>query len=217
MGIFTSFLAVLQFVQTPDDVAGYGFGASVLQAAVVYLLPGGVAGIVVAPLAGRLVGRVGALPTLLLGAASGVAGFAILVFLRGAPWLLVLAGLLTQLFVTVAYAALPALVVHAVRPEETGVANAVNSIARSTGQALGSTVAVSLLAAGLDPVTGLPAESAYAWIGVVGVAASAAVAAVSLVGMRTDRDAGRAPRDELADVEQATAGAGEWSPVSGLR
>ncbi|MGY1806657.1 MFS transporter [Blastococcus sp. SYSU D00669] len=211
--IFTSFLGVLQYVQTPPAVAGYGFGASVLEAAVVYLLPGGIAGIVVAPLAGRVVSRVGALPTLLTGAVSGIAGFAVLALFRGAPWLFVLAGLLTQLSVTVAYAALPALVVHAVRPDETGVANAVNSIARSSGQALGSTVAVALLAAGLDPATGLPRESAYAWIGAVGLACCGGVALVSALGWRSER---RGP-DELADVEEATAGAGEWSPVSGLR
>jgi len=217
VGIFTSFLAVLQYVETPPELAGYGFGAGVLTAAVVYLLPGGVAGVLVAPLAGRVVGRVGALPTLLAGAGCGVAGFAVLVFWRDAPWLFVLAGLLTQLFVTIAYAALPALVVHAVRPEETGVASAVNSIARSTGQALGSTLAVALLAAGLDPATGLPREAAFGWIGLVGAAAATAVAAVSVVGLLTDRRAGPAGSDELADVEARTAGAGEWSPVSGLR
>jgi predicted MFS family arabinose efflux permease len=218
IGIFTSFLAVLQYVQTPPGVAGYGFGASVLTAAVVYLLPGGVVGILVAPLAGRVVGRVGALPTLLVGAGCGIAGFAVLVLLRGAPWLFVLAGLLTQLFVTVAYAALPALVVHAVRPAETGVANAVNSIARSTGQALGSTLAVALLAAGTDAATGLPREAAFGWIGVVGVAAAAGVAAVSVLGLLAERRHPEPPEpDELAEVEAGTAGAGEWSPVSGLR
>ena len=214
MCIFTSFLAVLQYVQTPAEVAGYGFGATVLEAAVLYLLPGGIAGILVAPLAGRVVGRVGALPTLLGGALVGVAGFAVLVFLRSHPWQFVLAGVLTQLSVTVAYAALPTLVVHAVRPGETGVANAVNSIARSAGQALGSTVAVTLLAADLDPATGLPREAAYGWIGLVGLACSAGVAVVSLAGRHLERRAGP---DELADVEEATARAGEWSPVSGLR
>ena len=213
--IFTSFLGVLQYVQTPPEVAGYGFGAGVLEAAVVYLLPGGMAGIVVAPLAGRVVHRIGALPTLLGGAGCGIAGFAVLALFRGAPWLLVTAGVLTQLSVTIAYAALPALVVQAVRPDETGVANAVNSIARASGQALGSTVAVALLTARLDPATGLPLESAYALIGVVGLVSSAAVAVVSLLGLRGGA-AARRP-DELADVEEATAGAGEWSPVSGLR
>jgi predicted MFS family arabinose efflux permease len=215
--IFTSFLAVLQYVQAPPEVAGYGFGAGVLEAAVVYLLPGGVVGIVVAPLAGRVVGRVGALPTLLAGAGCGIAGFGLLALLLDESWAWVLTGVLTQLSVTVAYAALPALVVQAVRPDEIGVANAVNSIARSSGQALGSTLAVALLTAGFDPATGLPRASAYALIGLVGLAGSAGVAAVSLAGWRADRHSGRERRpDRLAEVERATAAAGEWSPVSGL-
>jgi hypothetical protein len=39
------------------------------------------------------------------------------------------------------------------------------------------------------------------------------VALVSVLGWRSEQ---RGP-DELADVEEATARAGEWSPVSGLR
>jgi predicted MFS family arabinose efflux permease len=213
VGLFVSFLAVLDYVRTPAGQAGYGFGASVLTASVVYLLPGGVLGILVAPVAGRVVGRLGALPTLAAGAGSGVAGFALLAFLRGSPWSVVLAGTLTQLSVTVAYAALPALVVQAVRPTETGVANAVNSIARSVGQALGSTLAVTLLTADLAPATGLPRASAYTLVSLVGLVSSAAVAAVALVGRRAAPS--RRP-DGLAEVEEATARAGEWSPVSGL-
>jgi predicted MFS family arabinose efflux permease len=173
-----------------------------------------VAGLVVAPLAGRAVHRVGAPPALLAGALCGVAGYVLLAVLRADRWAVVAGGLLTQLAVTVAYAALPALVVQAVRPDETGVANAVNSIARSVGQALGSTVAVTLLAADLDPATGLPRASAYTLVALVGVASSLAVGVAALGGLRTG--GGRRP-DELAAVEEATAGAGEWSPVSGLR
>jgi len=213
IGIFVSFLAVLSYVRTPPEVAGYGFGVSALTASVVYLLPGGIAGILVAPFAGRAVHRLGAPPALLTGAVCGVAGFALLAALRAQPWAVVTGSLLTQLAVTVAYAALPALVVQAVRREETGVANAVNSIARSVGQALGSTVAVTLLAADLDPHTGLPRASAYTLVAVVGIASSAAVALAAVVGMRTNGD--RHP-DDLAEVEEATAAAGEWSPVSGL-
>jgi predicted MFS family arabinose efflux permease len=218
IALFASFLAVLQYVQAPPEVTGYGFGASVLEASVIYLLPGGVAGIVVAPFAGRVVTRWGALPTLLAGAVSGVAGFLLLALLRGEPWLVVLAGLLTQLAVTVAYAALPALVVQAVDEDETGVANAVNSIARSVGQALGSTVAVALIAAHFDATTGFPRALAYTQVGLIGAAASAAVVAVAVVGMVADRRSGtgRGP-DPMCELEEATARAGEWSPVSGLR
>ena len=79
--------------------------------------------------------------------------------LRDEPWLVVLAGVLTQLAVTVAYAALPALVVDAVEEEETGVANAVNSIAGAVGQALGSTLAVTIIAGNLDRPPGSPGPS----------------------------------------------------------
>ncbi|HEX2072218.1 MAG TPA: MFS transporter [Geodermatophilus sp.] len=216
VGLFVSFLAVLQLVQTPPEVAGYGFGATVVTAAVVYLLPGGVLGIIAAPLAGRVVGRVGALPTLLAGAVCGLAGFLLLAFLRSEPWLVVTAGVLAQLWVTVAYAALPALVVQAVRREETGVANAVNSIARSVGQAVGSTLTVTVLAAGLDPATGFPRASALTLVALIGVGSAAAVAVVSLGGMLTGRGRPPGEPDELAEVERATACAGEWSPVSGL-
>ncbi|WP_324278478.1 MFS transporter [Blastococcus brunescens] len=218
IALFASFLAVLQYVQTPPEIAGYGFGASVLEASVVYLLPGGIAGILVAPVAGTVVTRVGALPTLLAGAASGVVGFLLLAFLRGEPWQVVLAGLLTQLSVTVAYAALPALVVQAVHEDETGVANAVNSIARSVGQALGSTVAVTLIAATLDPATGYPSASAFTGVGLVGALATLAVLAVAALGMVADRRGGGPRRaGPLTGVEEATARAGEWSPVSGIR
>jgi predicted MFS family arabinose efflux permease len=218
VALFASFLAVLQYVQAPPEVTGYGFGASVLEASVIYLLPGGVAGIVVAPFAGRVVTRLGALPTLLGGAASGVAGFTLLAFFRGEPWLVIVAGLLTQLAVTVAYAALPALVVQAVHEDETGVANAVNSIARAVGQALGSTVAVMLIAASFDPVTGFPRDSAYTQVALIGALGTLCVMVVAVIGLIADRRAGRGHRpDPLTGVEEATAAAGEWSPVSGIR
>jgi MFS family permease len=215
--LFASFLAVLQYVQAPPELTGYGFGASVLQASVIYLLPGGVVGIVVAPFAGRVVTRIGPLPTLMVGAACGIAGFTLLAFLRREPWLVVTAGLLTQLAVTIAFAALPTLVVRAVQEGETGVANAVNSIFRSVGQALGSTVAVTLIAAGFDPATGFPRAIAFTQVALIGAFASLTVMAVGLLGLLADRRHGTRHRpDPLAPVEAATAGAGEWSPVSGI-
>jgi predicted MFS family arabinose efflux permease len=183
VGLFASFLVVLQYVQTPPE-AGYGFGASVLEAAVLYLLPGGVVGVLLGPVAGRIVARVGALTTLRAGALCGLAGFGLFAALRDTPAQVVAAGLLTQVWVTVAYAALPALVVAAVRPEETGVANAVNSIARSVGQAVGSTVTVAVLAAGTGAVTGFPAAGSFTTVALVGAGSAAAVAAVTLAGRR---------------------------------
>ena len=196
VGLFASFLVVLQYVQTPPEAAGYGFGASVLEAAVVYLLPGGVAGVLLGPVAGRVVARIGALTTLRAGAVCGLAGFLLFAVLRDTPAQVIAAGLLTQLWVTVAYAALPALVVAAVRPEETGVANALNSIARSVGQAVGSTVTVAVFAAGTVATTGFPAAGSFTAVALVGAGSAAGVAAVTLAGRgrrSTAEEAGRLP------------------------
>jgi predicted MFS family arabinose efflux permease len=217
VGLFVSFLAVMQYVQTPPAGAGYGFGASVLEAAVVYLLPGGLLGIALAPVAGRVVDRIGPLTTLLGGSVAGVAGFVVLAAGRAEPSLVVVAGLLTQAWVTVAYAALPALVVSAVRSGETGVANAVNSIARSVGQAAGSTLTVAILAASLDPTTGFPGAGAFTVVSLIGAGAALAVVLVSAAGMVRARRQGPGDGNPTAGPERATACAGEWSPVSGIR
>ncbi len=218
VAMFASFLAVLQYVQSPTGITGYGFDATVLEATVIYLLPGGVVGILLAPFAGSVVTRFGGLPTLLVGWTFGLAGFVLLTWFRSESWAVIAAGLLTQVAVTVAYAALPSLVVQAVHEDETGVANAINSIARSVGQALGSAVAVTLIAAHLDPGTGLPRDVAFTLVGAVGIGAAVAILVAALLGLRADSRAARPRRpDPLAEVEEAVAGAGEWSPVSGIR
>jgi predicted MFS family arabinose efflux permease len=203
VALFTSFLAILQYAQTPPGQAGYGFGASVLEASVVFLLPGGILAIAASPLAGKAVARFGPLPPLVAAGVGGLGGFLVLAFLRSAPWAVVLAGVLTQLAITFAFAALPALVVQAVRPSETGVANAVNSIGRSVGQALGSTLTVTLLAAALDPATGFPRDVAFTQVSVLGAGACLVIVLLALLGRRdaargTTGGAATAPSESVA-------------------
>ncbi|MDT5245417.1 MAG: hypothetical protein QOD36_2793, partial [Mycobacterium sp.] len=59
MGLYFAFLGLTQFVQIPHSAAGYGFGATVLEASVVYLWPGAVTGFVVALVSGRFIDRFG--------------------------------------------------------------------------------------------------------------------------------------------------------------
>jgi predicted MFS family arabinose efflux permease len=203
IALFASFLAILQYVQTPPGPAGYGFGASVLEASVVYLLPGGILAIAASPVAGTLVGRFGPLPTLLTAGVLGCAGFLVLALLRDSSWAVVLTGVLTQLAITLAFAALPTLVNHAVQPSETGVANAVNSIARSAGQALGSALTVTLLAGSLDPATGFPRDVAYTQVSLVGAGACGVVVLVALLARRDTHG------DRLRRVRHGTGPSGE--------
>ncbi|GAB2908819.1 MFS transporter [Rhodococcus aerolatus] len=208
MALFVSFLGVSTLVQVPRAVAGYGFTASVLQASVVYLLPGALVGVVVAPLAGRMVRRVGGRLTLLLASVLGAVGYVALAVAHSTTALVIGGAVVVNVGVTVAYAALPALLVAEVEPAETGVANSVNSIARSVGSSVASAVVVTLLAGGVLPSTGLPAESVFTLAFTLGAVVCAVAALLALLGLPRGL---RRPDPAEQEAEDAQARGLEWS------
>ncbi|WP_051852694.1 MFS transporter [Streptomyces aureocirculatus] len=186
--MFAQFIALSFLAQIPASVAGYGFGASALRAAVQYLLPGTAFALVAAPFGGILVKRHG--PRLVLGL-SGVLGA------LGSTWLavahdttasVIAASAVNGTAISFAYAAMPALIVSGVPPEKTGIANGINSISRSGGSAIGSAVITTLMTAktldGLPSgVPALPAESQFTLTFVLGIAAWLLVVLVTAVGL----------------------------------
>jgi predicted MFS family arabinose efflux permease len=152
--MFVGFLGATSFVETPSSIAGYGFSSTVLVASVVYLLPGALSGVVTAPLAGRLVARSGGKATLVTAMLLVTAGFAFMAVPHGSSWQIVAGVFAVMTGVTFGYAALPALLVEQVTPAETGIANSVNSIARTVGSSLASAFVVTLLTSNLIP--GIP-------------------------------------------------------------
>jgi MFS family permease len=215
-GLFTAFLAITSFAETPKEIAGYGFSASVLSASSIYLLPGGVIGVLLAPFIGTFVHRAGGYRALLVGSVLGLIGFTGMSLFHAEPWEFIFFGTLVQLTVTIGFSALPALLVQAVEPADTGVANSVNSIARSVGSAVASALIVTLLSSNIDVVTRLPKETAYDLILGLGAAAFAANIVISLMGLSSGRKAVQRP-DPLVDEEAAEAFAGEFAAVSGIR
>jgi MFS family permease len=212
-GLFAAFLGLTDFVETPSRLAGYGFTASVLAASAVYLLPGGVVGVLLAPFIGQFVHRAGPYRVMMIGAALGVIGFGALCVLHGLTWEVVVFGSLTQLAVTIGYATLPATLVQAVEPADTGVANSVNSITRSVGSAIASALTVVLLTSNVGPA-GFPKESAFTTIFVLGTVSFALVIGLAILGQRTVVR-GRPDAQQEAE-EEAVSLAGEFSPISGL-
>ncbi|MCG5433363.1 MFS transporter [Mycobacterium sp. MYCO198283] len=175
MGLYLAFLGLTLFVQTPR-AAGYGFGATVLYASVVFLLPGAFAGFVLALVSGRFIDRFGARPVLATGALLGVVGFALLAVLHDEPWQVVVAGIFANGYVSLAYGALPALVVAEARPSETGVATGMNAIARTVGSSTAAAfVAVLLGSAG----AAVPPERSY--VAIFGCGAATAALAMALI------------------------------------
>lgn len=160
MGLYFGFLGLTTFVQAPT-ASGYGFGATVLQASVVFLLPGALAGFLVALISGRYIDRFGARRVLMVGAAIGVSGYTMLTLAHSTRWQVICAGVLINAYISLAYGALPALVVREVEPGETGVATSINAIARTVGASLAAAIVAVLLS---RTVNGYPLESSYTLI-----------------------------------------------------
>ncbi|MBX7454032.1 MFS transporter [Mycolicibacterium sp. 3033] len=189
MGLYFAFLGLTQFVQMPDGPRGYGFGATVLQASVVYLLPGAVTGFVVALVSGRFIDRFGARPVLVVAAVAGIVGFVLAASVHSAPWQVIIASVLANGYISLGYGALPALVVGDSDAGETGVATGMNAIARTVGSSTAAAVVAVLL--GRTDSAGVPLESSFITIFAAG--AVTALLAMVLIAVSRPRPASPAP------------------------
>jgi MFS family permease len=185
MGLYFAFLGLTQFVQIPREAAGYGFGATVLEASVVFLLPGVVTGFLIALFSGRFIDRFGARPVLLVAAVAGIAGFLLIAFAHSQAWQVMVAGVLANAYISLGYGALPALVVSEVDANETGVATSMNAIARTIGSSTAAAL-VAVLLSRLVAGTDVPLESSFFVIFVGG--AATAVLAMVLIAFSRERE-----------------------------
>jgi MFS family permease len=187
--MFAQFIGVSYLVQVPEDIAGYGFGASVLGASVVYLLPTTLVSLVGSQFGGVLVRRLGARVTLAAGACFGVVGFTWLTVAHETSASVIGAGMVIGLAISFGYAAMPALIVASVPAHQSGIANGINSISRSVGSAVASAVITTLLASKTirlpHGMPALPQESQFTLGFAIAGAAFALVVAVSLVGIKS--------------------------------
>jgi EmrB/QacA subfamily drug resistance transporter len=177
-GMYSAFILIPQFVQTPTST-GYGFGASVSQAGL-FLVPTTIALLITSPISGRLSSVVGSKVPLVVGTIVTALAFVVLA-VGGARWEIYVASTLVGIGVGFAFASMANLIVEAVPQGQTGVATGMNTIVRTIGGAIGAVVAASILAAHVL-ASGEPTKSGYtmtfsicAAVLVVGVLASLAV------------------------------------------
>ncbi|MFD9405918.1 MFS transporter [Streptomyces sp. NPDC059989] len=188
-GMFANFLGVSYLVQMPEALTGYGFDASILRASVQFLLPGAIVSLLASPIGGQLVRHRGPRVALGLAAALGAVGFGWLAVDHQHSLSVIGAGLVVGAAVSFGYAAMPAVIMSSVPHHQSGIANGINSISRSTGSAIGSAIVTTILAsktiehlpAGVPP---LPAESGFTLTFGIGAAAFALVAVISWLGLR---------------------------------
>ncbi|GAA2908625.1 hypothetical protein GCM10020221_00940 [Streptomyces thioluteus] len=196
-GSFALFIGVSYLVQMPSKIAGYGFDATVLRASVEFLLPSTIVSLLAAPIGGKLVRHHGPRPVLLLASLIGTVGFVWIALDHEHAFSVIAAGMCVGAGISFGYAAMPAVIVASVPPRQTGIANGINSISRSTGSAIGSAMITTVLASRsiehLPPgAPALPAESQFTLTFVIAGTAFLLVSLVAWLG--TARNARPAPR-----------------------
>ncbi|MFK0043886.1 MFS transporter [Streptomyces sp. NPDC090741] len=188
-GMFANFLGVSYLVQMPAKLTGYGFDASILRASVQFLLPGAIVSLLASPIGGQLVRHRGPRVALGLAAGLGAVGFGWLALDHGHSFSVIGAGLVVGAAVSFGYAAMPAVIMASVPHHQSGIANGINSISRSTGSAIGSAIVTTILASKTIEhlpagVPALPAESGFTLTFWIGAVAFALVAVISWIGLR---------------------------------
>jgi MFS family permease len=159
--LFASLIGTASYVQAPVS-SGYGFGSSIVVAGLT-LLPSGLLMLLLAPVAARLIGSIGAHRTLSLGAAIVAAGWLERIFVTGSLWEVILGSTIVGAGTGIGYASMPALINANTPPAELAAANGLNSLARSLGSSLASAVGGSLLTVSTIVIGGfaLPSLAAY--------------------------------------------------------
>lgn len=171
--MFASNLATSYLVQIPRDGAGFGFGATVLETSLVFLLPGAAVSIVAGPLAGRLVTRIGARRVLVVACATSALTSLSLAVAHHGRAEVIIAFTLLSCGTAMAYAAMPALLNSHIEPHDTSIANSINSIMRTIGGTVGSALVVTILA--------VPSQTAFRISFVMSALVFAAGAVITLL------------------------------------
>ncbi|MEV4260631.1 MFS transporter [Kribbella sp. NPDC049584] len=182
---YANSLSTAQLVQEPTWT-GYGLGESIVVSGLC-LLPGGVAMVLLSPVSARISNARG--PRFTLGIASVLmaAGYVVRLFTSSNVPGIVIGATVVSAGTAVAYSALPALIMHAVPVTETAAANGLNTLMRTVGQAICSTIVATVLANVTIASAGrvAPALSAYRIVFVIaGLAAVAAAGLVLLIPVR---------------------------------
>ncbi|GAB2499213.1 MFS transporter [Promicromonospora xylanilytica] len=155
---------------------GYGFGAGTTDIGLL-MLPGTIAGVMAGAIGGFAVRRYGVRRLVVAGAVVTAVTSTALAIMHAEAWQVALAKVLVAVAAGLATTALLASTATAVDAKDTGIATSLLVVTRVIGTALGAQVAGSILAAGVTPASGQPAESAF----VTGFVVAGLLAALSLL------------------------------------
>ncbi|KAA1422001.1 MFS transporter [Nocardioides humilatus] len=186
-GMMAQSIVVPQLLQAPV-ASGYGLGQTMLEAGL-WMAPGGLMMMLLSPVSGSMIGRVGAKVTLIVGGIVLGGGYLVAVLLMGSPWQLMIAAAIAAAGVGIGYAAMPTLILDAAPPREAAAAVGLNSLMRSVGTTTAAAVMATVLTSNTKAVGGfaLPSEHAFELCFVIGAVAAFVGVAIAAAIPRVSR------------------------------
>jgi MFS family permease len=170
--MFAMSLVLPQLLQLPTQT-GYGLGRSMLTVGLV-LAPQGLVMMVVSAASAKVTRAKGPKVTLMIGALIVAAGYGLNIVLMSEVWHLILVSCVIGAGIGFTYGALPALIMGAVDPSQTGAANSLNTLMRSLGTSFASALAGVILAQMTTDFGGhaLPSENGFKVVMAIGAGAA---------------------------------------------
>lgn len=176
--MFSNVIVSIQLLQVPT-ATGFGAGLDILEAGL-WMIPATLAGIVMAPVASRCIGRFGARPVLLVAAIQLSLAFVLRVYFSDTLGQILVGTTLIGMGLVPAGAAIQTLIMRAVPLSETASANGLNALLRSVGTSSASATMAAMTTiwvaqVGSDFYPGHGAFTAMFWISAIATAAAAVI------------------------------------------
>ncbi len=175
--LYMAWVILPEFYQLPRGLppdlaplADYGFGTTVTMAGV-WILPTSAAIFLSGPVAGLLGRRFGSRLPLVAGMVAFAIGAACMALFHATPVQLSAGFAVCGIGIGFAFASMPKLIVDAVDPGETAVANGMNTVIRVVGGVIGAQIGAVVVSSGARAGGRVPLESGFVtafWISVAG-------------------------------------------------
>ncbi|MER5950118.1 MFS transporter [Streptomyces sp. NPDC001904] len=185
---YANSLVTAQLVQAPVET-GYGLGLSIVATGLC-MLPSGVIMLLFSPVSARISTARGPRVTLAIGGLVLALGYAIRVVDSTDLWVILVGAAVVSTGTTLAYSALPTLILRAVPPTATASANGVNVLMRTIGQSVSSAAVTAVLVHHTMRLGGTDVSSLHGYrLAFVMAGAVALVAAAVSLCVPSDRGA----------------------------
>jgi EmrB/QacA subfamily drug resistance transporter len=203
--MFAMSLVLPQLLQLPEQT-GYGLGKSMLTVGLV-LAPQGLVMMAMSAVSAGITKAKGPKVTLMIGALIVAAGYGLNIVLMSEVWHLILVSCIIGAGIGFTYGALPALIMGAVDPSQTGAANSLNTLMRSLGTSFASAIAGVILAQMTTDFGGyaLPSENGFKVVMAIGAGAALAAFLLATFIPRHRAAAAPAPGTQAEIAEPAKA------------